>query len=163
MKFSDETVMAYADGELDAPMRAAMEAAMVTDDELARRVAQYQGLRTRLRSTFDPVLDEPLPDGLLDAARGAPLARRPDNVIPLSRTVPPRWSWPQWGAPLRRVLSSARCLACCCRGRPPVVRSSRRADGCCRRPGAGSVAATRQQPVTRRSGANRCQLSGQRR
>ena len=98
MKFSDETVMAYADGELDAPMRAAMEAAMVTDRDLAQRVAQYQGLRARLRSAFDPVLDEPLPDGLVDAARAAPLAARADNVIPLKRTAPPRWSWPQWGA-----------------------------------------------------------------
>jgi hypothetical protein len=98
MKFSDETVMAYADGELDAPMRAAMEAAMVTDHDLAQRVAQYQGLRARLRSAFDPVLDEPLPDGLRDAARGAPLARRVDNVIALSRAARPRWSWPRWGA-----------------------------------------------------------------
>ena len=36
MRFSDEVIMAYVDRELDAPTRAAVEAAMAEDSELAR-------------------------------------------------------------------------------------------------------------------------------
>ena len=71
MNFSDETVMAYADGELDAASRAALEAAMATDPQLARRVARQRALRARLRAALDPVLDEPLPERLLASVRGA--------------------------------------------------------------------------------------------
>ena len=98
MTFSDETLMAYADDELDPPTRAAVEAAMAADPELARRVARHQQLRSRLRSAFDRVLDEPVPDRLIATARTAPADRREDNVIPLRRKSAPRWSWPQLGS-----------------------------------------------------------------
>jgi hypothetical protein len=98
MEFSDETVMAYADGELDAATRATLEAALPHDAHLAQRVARQHALRVRLKDAFDPVLDEPLPERLLAAARGAVPARAAGNVVPLRRAVPARWSWPQWAA-----------------------------------------------------------------
>ncbi|TLY90096.1 MAG: hypothetical protein E6K23_03330 [Gammaproteobacteria bacterium] len=98
MNFSDETVMAYADGELDAASRAAVEAAMATDPQLAQRVARHRALRERLRAALDPVLDEPPPERLLEGVRGAPAPRRAANVVALKRKAAPRWSWPQWGA-----------------------------------------------------------------
>jgi hypothetical protein len=98
MSFSDETLMAYADGELDAATRAAVEAAASADPQLAQRIAQHQVLRARLRATFEPVLAEPVPQRLLAAARGAPAAARADNVIAFPARQRPRWSWPQWGA-----------------------------------------------------------------
>src|SRR5207253_696626 len=61
MSYSEETLMAYADGELDPAARAALEAAMAADPGLAQRVARHQALRARLRAALDPVLDEPLP------------------------------------------------------------------------------------------------------
>jgi hypothetical protein len=91
MNFSDETVMAYADGELDVATRAAVEAAMALDPQLAQRVARHRALRGRLHDALDPVLDEPLPERLLASVRGA-------NVIALKRKAAPGWSWPQWGA-----------------------------------------------------------------
>jgi hypothetical protein len=97
MNFSDETVMAYADGELDVATRAALEAAMATDPQLAQRVARHQALRGRLRAALDPVLDEPLPQRLLASVQSAPAQRRPAG-IPLPHRAAPRWSWPQWGA-----------------------------------------------------------------
>ncbi len=72
MTISDEQLMAYVDGELDADARAQIEAAMVSDAELARRVARQQRLREKLRAAFDEVLREPVPDRLLAAARNAP-------------------------------------------------------------------------------------------
>ena len=98
MSYSEETLMAYADGELDPAARAALEAAMAADPGLARRVARHQALRARLRAVLDPVLDEPLPQRLLESVRGAAAPRPAAKVIPLKRPAAPRWSWPQLGA-----------------------------------------------------------------
>jgi len=98
MTFSEETLMAYADNELDAQTRSAVEAAMASDPEIARRVAQHKALRGKLRVAFDKVLDEPAPQRLLDAARGVPSVRREGNVIPLRRKSATRKAWPQWAA-----------------------------------------------------------------
>jgi hypothetical protein len=98
MTFSEETLMAYADDELDAQTRSVIEAAMAKDPDLARRVAQHKALRGKLRVAFDKTLDEPVPQRLVDAARGVPSVRREGNVIPLRRKAPPRKVWPQWVA-----------------------------------------------------------------
>jgi hypothetical protein len=96
---SDEVLMAYADGELDPQMRARVEDAIASDPEVARRVAAHEALRGKLRSTFDRVLDEPVPARLIAAARAKPGAR-PENrvVVPLRRKRAQTRSWPQWGA-----------------------------------------------------------------
>jgi hypothetical protein len=98
MTFSEETLMAYADNELDAQTRSAVEAAMADDPEIARKVAQHKALRGRVRVAFDKVLDEPPPQRLIDAARGVPAIRREGNVVPLRRRAPPRRAVPQWMA-----------------------------------------------------------------
>ena len=108
MIFSDETLMAYVDGELDAEARAAVDAAIATDPVVAQRVARQRALRTALRSAFDGVLAEPVPQSLVDAARSAPTSVRAPNVadLPSARaartksypsTSPSRVSWSQWG------------------------------------------------------------------
>jgi hypothetical protein len=98
MKFSEETLMAYADNELDAQTRTAVEEAMATDPEVARRVAQHKALRGKVRLAFDNVLNEPTPQRLIDAARGVPAVRREGNVIPLRRKATPPRAWPQWAS-----------------------------------------------------------------
>jgi hypothetical protein len=98
MTFSDETVMAYVDGELDDATRAALEAAMATDSDLAERVACERRLRARLQSEFDPVLREPIPERLLGAANATSAKARTGNIIWLKRIPARDWSWPQWGA-----------------------------------------------------------------
>lgn len=98
MTFSEETLMAYADDELDSQTRSAVEAAMATDPEIARKVAQHQALRGKLSATFNKVLTEPPPQRLIDTARGVPAIRREGNVIPLRRKAPPRRGWPQWAS-----------------------------------------------------------------
>jgi hypothetical protein len=98
MNFSEETLMAYADNELDPQTRTAVEAAMATDPEIARRVAQHKALRGKVRVAFDKTLGEPIPQRLVDAARGVPAVRREGNVIPLRRKTPPRRAWPQWAS-----------------------------------------------------------------
>ena len=97
MKFSEETLMAYADGELDAETRAAIEREMAADPDIARRVAQHLLLAKEIGAAFDPVLRETVPDRLKDA-----LTAGAGNVIDLAKpraAMPARtWSWPQWSA-----------------------------------------------------------------
>jgi hypothetical protein len=76
MSIPDEVLMAYVDGELPAEERARIEAAMQSDADVARRVAQQKKLRTDLRAAFDGVLREPVPERLLAAARGEPAIGR---------------------------------------------------------------------------------------
>jgi hypothetical protein len=98
MTFSDETVMAYLDGELDDATRAALEVAMATDSDLAERVARERRLRERLHSEFDPVLREPIPERLLAAANAASAKAHTGNITWLKRIPARDWSWPQWSA-----------------------------------------------------------------
>lgn len=98
MSFPDEVLMAYADDELDAPTRAAVDAAMASDPEIARRIARHKALRGRLHSAFNKVLEEPVPARLLTAVRAEPTGARKSNVVTLHRPQARRWMWPQWTA-----------------------------------------------------------------
>ena len=59
MKYDDETLMAYADGELDAAQRAQIDAAIAQDPGLALRVQEHKALRARMTGAFSRVLDSP--------------------------------------------------------------------------------------------------------
>jgi anti-sigma factor RsiW len=48
VNFDDETLMAYADGELDAGLKAQIDAAIEQDPALAQRVEQHRTLRARI-------------------------------------------------------------------------------------------------------------------
>jgi hypothetical protein len=80
MTVSDETLMAFADGEVDPATRAIVEAAMRDDPEVRRRVAHHQALREVVKGAFAAVIDEPVPQRLIAAARGAPAG----NVVDLA-------------------------------------------------------------------------------
>lgn len=88
MKFSPETLMAYADGELEAEMRRAIEAEMAVDPQVAQEIERHRAMRTNVSGAFAGVLDEPVPDRLLRAAK----------KTPASTDQQPRrqWSWPEW-------------------------------------------------------------------
>ena len=103
MKFSDEMLMAYADGELDLVSRAEVEAAMATDPEVARAVQRHRTLARRVQTAYQGVLDEPVPAALArlaDAPVTAPVvdlaAKR--SAREATRAAPGRWRLPQWGA-----------------------------------------------------------------
>jgi hypothetical protein len=87
MKFSPEILMAYADGELDAETRRAIEAEMAVDPQLAQEVERQRALRIEVGDAFAGVLAEPVPDRLLRATKktGAK-AEQPRR----------QWSWPEW-------------------------------------------------------------------
>jgi hypothetical protein len=97
--FSDEVLMAYADGELDPETRSQVQAAIATDPDVARRVAAHTALRASVRATFDAVLDEPVPERLIAAAHASRAAGPASRIVPLRRKSAVRLpSWQQWGA-----------------------------------------------------------------
>ena len=107
MQFSDETLMAYADGEVDADLRRQIEAAMALDPSIAERIAQHRSLRADLGAAFNGVLDESIPDHLLDAANASQVETRSATVTNLNaarankqRAANPtrRWSWLEWSS-----------------------------------------------------------------
>lgn len=103
MNCSDDNLMAYADGELDAAQRADIERALAEDSALRQRVAVMQAQRDRVQAAFSAVLDEPVPDRLsrllhppaavtLDTVRAA---RHRDTPQPQRPRSP--LSWAYWG------------------------------------------------------------------
>lgn len=104
--FSDEILMSFADGELDAETSAAIEQAMETDDELVARVALFMETRAAAQAALKPLLDEPVPGHLVAAVermvkeKQAQASESPAaNVVPL-RQAGPRLAITRWTLPL---------------------------------------------------------------
>jgi hypothetical protein len=104
-------VMAYVDGELPPHDAAAFDARLAREPALAGAVARERALRASLQSAYAPVLDEPVPAGLLDllampAGTAEPAAAAANDPLPAGandahRARLPhasRWRWPTWGA-----------------------------------------------------------------
>ena len=107
MNYPDETLMAYADGELDEPLRSEVERAVRADPALAAIVEGHRALRRDVFGAYAGVVDEPVPPRLqppaqgpgkvlsFDAARAAKLRAQAPQPAPVPAL--PR-AWPQWGA-----------------------------------------------------------------
>jgi len=76
----DDDLQAYADGQLAPERVPAFEQALARDPSLAGRVAQIRAQNDWLRAGLDGVMDEPVPQHLIDAARP-----------PAARSRVPRW------------------------------------------------------------------------
>ena len=91
MTVTDEELMAYVDGELDAARLESLRLEIAASADLSRRVAEQRALRDRLHRAFDPALHEPVPARLTEQtvrARvvefGSSTRRRPTRVAWLS-------------------------------------------------------------------------------
>ncbi len=67
---SDEMLMAYVDGELAPAERERLAALIERDPELRRRVAVFAETARVLEQAFAPVVEQPVSERLLRAARG---------------------------------------------------------------------------------------------
>lgn len=85
MKYTDEILMAYADGELDDITRAGIERAMREDEALASRVAQHRALRASVAAAFAPVAREPVPQRLRDTVPSLPPQVTPIDIARAAR------------------------------------------------------------------------------
>jgi len=113
MNFSDETLMAYADGELGEPERSAVARAEREDPAVAAIIARHRKLHTDVYAAFAGVLDEPVPARLqaagaesgaasatvasLAAARERKAKAREAANGATAASVQQR-AWPRWGA-----------------------------------------------------------------
>ncbi len=88
MKFSQETLMAYADGELDAQTRKAIEAEMAVDPQVAQEIERHRALRADVGQAFAGVLTEHVPDRLLRAAT--------KTATTTAKAPRRQWAWPEW-------------------------------------------------------------------
>lgn len=92
-EFSDETLMAFADGELDDDAAAEVEQAMNDDPAIAERVAAFMETGTLAKAAFDRVLDKPVPDALrqdVKAMLGGSDAAGTDDDTVVAFHQPPR-------------------------------------------------------------------------
>jgi len=117
MSIGDETLMAYADGELDASTRAAVEAAMRVDPEITRRVAEYREQHEKLRAAYEPELAEPVPDRFLAVLRD----HRSGQNSPRPQSISSRWRDSRWRYSLAASVVVAIGLAIFARQRPALV------------------------------------------
>lgn len=105
--FDDETLMAFADGELDEAQSLALEEALASDDALAERLAVFLDSRQLVGDALKPLIDEPVPDALLasvrkmaeEAQRQTPpqdnvVSFRPKQQQPVSQPTMRRWLMP---------------------------------------------------------------------
>lgn len=100
---SEERLLAYVDGELAPAEAARLEAALAGHADARAFVERERGMRQRLQAAFAPVMDEPVPERLLAAARGAVPAPVIDLAAQRERRQPtpapagrPRAAWPAW-------------------------------------------------------------------
>jgi hypothetical protein len=86
-----EILMAYVDDTLEPEQRREVEAALATDPDAREIVAQLRRSSELLGESLDDILDQPVPQRLVDAARG-----RSSKVVTLRpRTAPLRnMNWP---------------------------------------------------------------------
>jgi anti-sigma factor RsiW len=84
MTISDETIMAYSDGELGGEERAAVERAIRENPELEKRLARHRALRDRITLAYSAELSEPVPERLLAAARRAATSPTTGKIINLN-------------------------------------------------------------------------------
>ena len=77
-RFTDEQLMALADGQCGPQEAGAIEQAVKSDPELKARLAVFEQSRKVLRQAFDAKRAEPIPDRLLEVfgKRAAPAPRR---------------------------------------------------------------------------------------
>lgn len=91
MSFSDDTLMAYADGELDEATRLEVEAAMRLDSSLARRVA-------RLRAARDEDFSLRTGHGANVVQLATVRAQRLATQQAARKAARRHWGWLEWSA-----------------------------------------------------------------
>jgi hypothetical protein len=108
LHLTDEILMAFADGELEEPVAAAVARVMAQDPSVARKVVEFQQSRRLTRSVFASNLAPDVPAKLraaisaqIEAYEAASKAgRRPEPV----KTESP---WPKGGCPMKMALAAS--------------------------------------------------------
>jgi len=98
IKFSDESLMLYADGLLQAPESERLEQALTRDARLRARLQVFRSTGRDLAALFEPHAATPLPPKLRDIVNGAGPSAAPAPVYDLRKRSAPH-SWREsWGS-----------------------------------------------------------------
>ena len=89
---SEEELSAYMDGDLEPFRRAQIDAALRADPQLARKLEAYRAQEASLRQASADVLEEPIPDALLEAVRRPQRPAAPTAAAPAAALA--RRLWP---------------------------------------------------------------------
>ena len=97
-KRSDETLVAYLDGELDSAERQHVEAWLAADTAARDRLAGLAQSATLVRSAYAEIVNEPIPERLIAAARGETSPHEAEILV-LKRSRRPIVTMPagRWG------------------------------------------------------------------
>jgi anti-sigma factor RsiW len=99
VNYDDETLMAFADGELDPVLGGEIAAAIEQDPLLARRVERHRALRAEVADAYATVLEQPVPERLVAAAKGSATAGAVLQFPARAGRVPTlRWGGREWAA-----------------------------------------------------------------
>jgi hypothetical protein len=79
--FTDEDLMAYADGELAEDRAAELDLALAADDALAERLALFIDTRALSAEALRPMLDAPVPAHLVQQVRDLAVAEAAEKVV----------------------------------------------------------------------------------
>jgi hypothetical protein len=109
-EFTDEDLMAYADGELAEDRAAALDLALATDDALAERLSLFVDTRMIAADALRPMLDAPVPAHLVQrvrdlAAAGSATAPAPVDTVVAFPDRPQRR--PVWQLPIAASIALA--------------------------------------------------------
>ena len=100
-KHSDEALVAYLDGELDSAERRHVEAWLDADPAVRDRLATLAQSAHLVRSAYADIVNEPVPEHLIAAARGeataAPAAPQQAEILVLKRPGTPAARLPRRG------------------------------------------------------------------
>src|SRR4051812_28792164 len=94
-KHSDEALVAYLDGELDPPDRRHVEAWLDADPAVRDRLSALAQSADLVRSAYADIINEPVPERLLAAARGESAAPHPVASAEIVALPPRRAAGPR--------------------------------------------------------------------
>lgn len=112
-EFTDEELMAYADGELAEDRATDLDLALATESGLAERLALFVDTRMLSKEALEPMLAEPVPEHLIAQVRALAAAGQPseapagDTVVTFPDKRPAPAAMPVWKLPLAAALALA--------------------------------------------------------
>jgi hypothetical protein len=108
LHLTDEILMAFADGELDEPVAAAVASVMAQDPAVARKIVEFQQSRRLTRSVFASNLAPDVPTELRAAISAQieayEVANKADERPEL---VEPKRLWPRTAYPMKMALAAS--------------------------------------------------------
>jgi len=107
MKFTEEQLSAYLDGELPDKLMVAIKKAIIEDPKIAKRLSVLDMANQSVKAAYGDIADEPIPTeilALLDENAAATKTHASDNVVPFKARLA-AVSVSKWAMPIAATLA----------------------------------------------------------